>query len=225
MVTKKLLTLLLIFYIPLLFAQEDKVYFDDALALHLRIFNNKSDLAIKNHMPNDVDTIFYTLVNNHLKNTYVPDLKLRKVSGGYIQTDKINKPFLLITQNSAIIQTTEELETINAIADIYRGKVEIILIYWDKKNIAKKRTRDYNKNVHVVYADERYNSSNKALSVFKHSFGVPTCFYINQDKQIFDIDRKFFLKSINAPSKDLFAKKAHHGITEMLASQNNMTTD
>lgn len=222
---KKLLTLLLLVYIPLLFAQEEKVYFDDALALHLRKFNNKSDLAIKNQSPNEVDTIFYSLLNNHLKNTYVSDLELKKVSGGYVHTDKIDKPFLLITQNSAIIQTKEELETINAMADIYRGKVEIIVIYWDKQSIAKKNTRDYNKNVTVVYADERYNNSNKELSVFKHSFGVPTCFYINQDKQIFNIDRKFFLRRLNTTSKNMFAEKTHKGISELLAAQNDMAKD
>ena len=220
MVFKKLLTLLLLAYIPVVFAQEEKVYFDDALALQLRTFNNKSDLAIRNKMPNEVDTIFNLLLNNHLKNTYVTDLKLQKIYGGHLQTDKIDKPFLLITKNSAIIQTKEEIETINAIANDYKGIVEIIVIYWDKQNIAKKKTRDYNKNVTVVYADERYNTSNRALSVYKHSFGVPTCFYINKDKQIFDIDRKFFLRNSNQETKELFAEKTHKGISELLASQN-----
>lgn len=207
---------------PLLFAQEEKVYFDDALALNLRKFNNASDLALRNRMHKEVDTIFNALLNNHLKNTYVSDLKIQKVSGGYLQTDKIDKPFLLITKNSAIIQTKEEVETINAIANDYKGLVEIIVIYWDSRKIAKKNTRDYNKNVTVVYADERYNNANRALSVYKHSFGVPTCFYINKDKQVFDIDRKFFLRNLNGTTKELFAEKAHKGISELLASQNNI---
>ena len=207
---------------PLLFAQEEKVYFDDALALNLRKFNNSSDLAIRNQMHGEVDTIFNTLLINHLKNTYVSDLKLQKVSGGYLQTDKIDKPFLLITKNSAIIQTKEEIETINAIANDYKGLVEIIVIYWDNRKIAKKNTRHYNKNVTVVYADERYNNANRALSVYKHSFGIPTCFYINKDKQVFDIDRKFFLRNLNGTTKELFSEKAHKGISELLASQNNI---
>ncbi|MEO5789090.1 MAG: hypothetical protein ACOH2D_09365 [Gelidibacter sp.] len=219
---KKLLVILLFAYLPLLYAQEEKVYFDDALALHLRKFNNKSDLAIRNSMPNEVDTIFNSLVNNHLKNTYVSDLKLKKVSGGYLQTDKIDKPFLLITKNSAIIQTKEEIQTINTIANNYQGVVEIIVIYWDKLNIAKKNTKDYNKNVTVVYADERYNNSNRALSVYKHSFGVPTCFYINKDKQIFDIDRKFFLRNLKPETKEQFAEKTTKGISELLASHTDI---
>ena len=222
MAMKKLLVILLFAYFPLLYAQEEKVYFDDALALHLRKFNNKSDLAIRNSMPNEVDTIFNSLVNNHLKNTYVSDLKLQKVSGGYLQTDKIDKPFLLITKNSAVIQTKEEIETINAIANHYQGVVEIIVIYWDKLNIAKKNTKDYNKNVTVVYADERYNNSNRALSVYKHSFGIPTCFYINKDKQIFNIDRKFFLRNLKPETKEQFAEKTTQGISELLASQTDI---
>lgn len=222
MALKKSLVILLFAYLPLLYAQEEKVYFDDALALNLRKFNNKSDLAIRNSMPNEVDTIFNSLVNNHLKNTYVSALKLQKVSGGYLQSDKIDKPFLLITKNSAIIQTKEEIETINAIANHYHGMVEIIVIYWDKLNIAKKNTKDYNKNVTVVYADERYNNSNRALSVYKHSFGIPTCFYINKDKQIFDIDRKFFLRDSKPETKEQFAEKITIGISELLANQTDI---
>ncbi|WP_163515398.1 hypothetical protein [Gelidibacter japonicus] len=220
MVLKRLLTLLFFAYIPLLLAQEEKVYFDDALSQHLRKYNNKSDLAIKNQMPpHEVDAIFDTLINTHLRSTYISDLKLKKVSGETLYTENIDKPFLLITKNSAIIQTEEEIKTINAIANEYYGKVDIIILYWNSRDIAKREARQYNKNVTVVYADERHNNFNKALSALKHSFGVPACFYINQDKQISDIDRKFFLKNVNTLSKELFEEKAHRGISELLASQ------
>lgn len=218
MILKKLLILLICALSPHLFSQDDKIYFEDALAQNLRKFNNQSDLAIRNKMPNEVDTIFNSFLNNYLKNTYVSDLRLKKVSGGYIQTDQINTPFLLITKNSAIIQADEEIETINAISDYYKGQVEIIVMFWDRQDIAKKSTRNYNKNVTVVYADERYNNSNRALSVYKHSFGVPTCFYVNKNKQIFDIDRKFFQRNSNPDSQKIFAERTHKGITELLVS-------
>lgn len=221
MIFRKLLILLLFTYIPVLFAQEQKVYFEDALSQHLRKFNIKSDLAIKNQMPNEVDVLFDTLIKIHLRNTYISDLKLKKISGGILHTEHIDKPFLLITKNAAIIQTKEEIKTINEIANEYNGKVDIIILYWSKKDIAKKKARHYNKNVTVVYADERRNNFNQALSAFKHSFGAPACFYINQYKQISDIDRKFFLKNVNTLTKELFTEKAHKGIYELLASQND----
>ncbi|WP_027124795.1 hypothetical protein [Gelidibacter mesophilus] len=221
MVLRKLLILLLITYIPLLFAQEEKVYFDDALAQHLKKFNVKSDFAIKNDTPNEVDILFDSLLIKHLKNTYISDLKLSKVSGGNLQTAKIERPFLLITKNSAIIQTKEEIKTINALADIYRGKVDIIVLYWNTKSIAKKKSKNYNKNVIVTYADERHNISNNALAVYKHSFGVPACFYINENKQISSIDRKFFLKNIETSTKTMFVDKANQEIYQMLSSENS----
>lgn len=221
MVLKKLLTLIFFTYITLLFAQEKKIYFDDALSQHLRAFNNKSDLAIKNELSHEVDAIFDTLVRSHLRNTYMSDLKLKKVSGGTLHTEQIENPFLLITKNSAIIQNHEEIATINTLANEYFGKVDIIILYWNNKSIAKKEARHYNKNITVVYADQRYNDFNHALSALKHSFGAPTCFYINQDKQISDIDRKFFLKNVNTLTKELFTEKAHKGISGLLASQND----
>ncbi|RXJ50127.1 hypothetical protein [Gelidibacter gilvus] len=221
MIFRKLLILLLFTYIPLLFAQEQKVYFEDALSQHLRKFNIKSDLAIKNQMPNEVDSLFDTLIKTHLRNTYISDLKFKKISGGILHTEHINKPFLLITKNAAIIQTKEEIKTINNIANEYIGKVDIIILYWSKRDIAKKKARHFNKNVTVVYADERHNKFNQALSAFKHSFGAPAGFYINQYKQISDIDRKFFLKNVNTSTKDHFTEKAHKGIFQLLLSQND----
>ncbi|MBO3098863.1 hypothetical protein [Gelidibacter pelagius] len=221
MVFRKLLILLLFTYIPLLFAQENKVYFDDALSQHLRKFNIKSDLAIKNQMPDKVDALFDTLIRVHIRNTYISNLKLKKVAGGTLHTENIDKPFLLITKNSAIIQTKEEIKAINSLANEYNGKVDIIILYWNKKDIAKKKARHYNKNITVVYVDERHNNFNHALSALKHSFGAPACFYINQFKQISDIDRKFFLKNVNKSTKELFTEKAHKGITELLANQND----
>ncbi|WP_299390441.1 hypothetical protein [uncultured Gelidibacter sp.] len=221
MAIKKLLTLLLFTYFSLLYAQENKVYFDDALSQHLRTFNNKSDLAIKNDRPEEVDALFDSLVKNHLRNTYIADLKFKKATGGKLNTEKLDKPFLLITKNSAIIQRKAEITKINDLATEYKDRVSIIVLYWDKKRTAKKKARSYNNNITVVYADERNNKSNNALSIYKHSFGVPVCFYINQDKQIFDIDRKFFLKNLNTATKKLFLEKAHKSITALLETQNN----
>lgn len=220
MISKKLLTLVFFAYFTLLFAQEEKIYFEDALAQHLTKFNKKSDLALKNQMPHEVDAIFDTLINTHLKNTYIPNLTIKKVSGGTLQTKLIENPFLLITKNSAIIQSDEEIETINTLANEYLGKVDIIILFWNNKAIAKKESQHYNKNITVVYADERYNDFNLALAALKYSFGAPACFYIDQDKQISDIDRKFFLKNLNMLTKELFTEKAHKGISGLLANQN-----
>lgn len=219
MAIKKLLTLLLLLYSPLFFAQEKKVYFDDALAQHLKTFNAQSDVAIKNHHSEHVDVLFDTLVQKHLRNTYISELKFRKTSGGKLYTEKLDRPFLLITKNSAIIQKKAEIIKINEIASEHKDQLTVIVVYWDKKRTAKKKARSYNNNVTVVYADERHNKSNNALSIYKHSFGVPTCFYINENKQIYDIDRKFFLKNLDASTKKLFVERTQKSIAQLLQTK------
>lgn len=198
------------------FSQEPKVYFDDALSEHLRTYNSKSDLAVKNKNIERVDILFDSLIQLHLKNTYVANLKLKKTTGGYINTDAIEKPFLIITKKSCFIQKQEEIKAINEIANQYKGKVEVIVLYWDKRHVAKKIARQYNKNISVVYIDERKNKLNNALSAYKHSFGVPTCFYVTENKQISSIDRKFYLKNIKSSTKKLFFENAYNGITQLM---------
>lgn len=216
MVFRKLLIFFLFANIPFICAQEQKIYFEDAISQHLRSYNKRSNLAIKNQMPRKVDALFDSLVAIHLKDTYIYDLKLKKISGGTLHTKYIDLPFLLITKNSAILQTEQEINTINALANEYNGLVDIIILYWNSKSVVKKKARHYNNNVTVAYADERDNRFNQALSTFKYSFGAPAGFYINQYKQISSIDRKFFLKNDAVDSQEEFTKKAHHGISELL---------
>lgn len=222
MVFRKLLLFFLFAYIPMLFAQDQKVYFEDALSQHLKKYNIKSDLAIKNKMPHEVDALFDSLIKIHLRNTYISDLKLKKIFGGTLHIEQIDLPFLLVTKNSAILQTKEEIKTINALANEYNGLASIIILYWNSRDVAKKIARNYNKNITVVYADERDNRFNHALSAFKHAFGAPAGFYINQNKQISSIDRKFFMKNDNTLTQDTFTTKAHQGFAGLLLGKTDM---
>ena len=101
-------------------------------------------------------------------------------------------------------------------ANQYKGKIEFIVLYWDKKRLAKKATKGYNKNVNVVYVNERDNKLDASLSSIKNSFGVPSSFYITQNKELSNIDRKFYLKNLKRSTKKEFYENTYNDITELL---------
>src|SRR5690606_14748414 len=105
-----------------------------------------------------------------LKGTFISELKLKKISGGYLETEKIKNPIILISKKSCFVTHREEIRAINEMANQYKGKVEFIVLYWDKKRLAKNATKGYNKNVNLVYVNERDNRLSTTLSSIKNSF-------------------------------------------------------
>ena len=213
---RNLFTILLIgSFLPVL-SQEQKVFFDDAISLHLKKYNKQCDLAIKNDNAEYVEVLFDSLNKTYLKGTLISGLRLKKISGGYLETETIKTPILLISKKSCFVTHREEIKAINEMANQYRGKLEIIVLYWDKRRVTKKITKGYNKNVKIVYVNERENNLDATLSSIKNSFGVPASFYITQNNQLSNIDRKFYLKNLKRSTKKEFYENTYNDITQLL---------
>ncbi|RIA10121.1 AhpC/TSA family protein [Flavobacteriaceae bacterium MAR_2010_72] len=190
---RPLFTILSFGYALLAFPQDSKVYFDDALTQHLPSYNIQSKIAINNYDFKQADSLFSLLLKNHLKNTYIPNLKLNKISGETIETDSLKNPFLLITKASWNLQDKREIRAINDMAELYKGQIDVIVLYWDSKKVVKSLEKQYNDIIHLVYSDESENKSSYLIKTFKHSFGVPACFFISGTKQLVDLNKKFEL--------------------------------
>jgi hypothetical protein len=127
---KNMFTILIFGSVLSVFPQEQKVYFDEAIYQHLRNYNKQSDLAIENDNEAYVDVLFDSLKETHLKGTLIPNLKLKKISGGYLKTDEIKIPILLISKKTCFVTHREEIKAINEMANQYKGKLEFVIIYW-----------------------------------------------------------------------------------------------
>ncbi len=205
------------------FSQEQKVYFDVAISEHLKKYNKQCDVAIENHNLKYVEILFDSLNQTYLKGTHISNLRLKRISGGYLETEKIDLPILLISKKSCFVTHREEIKAINEMANQYKGKLEFVILYWDKKTLAKKATFGYNKNVNLVYINERDNKLDATLSNIKNSFGVPASFYITKNKQLSNIDRKFYLKNIKKSTKKEFIENTYNSITELLLQNETQT--
>ena len=213
---KKMFTILLLGSVLSVFSQEQKVYFDDAISKHLKNFNKLCDVAIKNDNRDYVDVLFDSLNRTYLKGTLINNLKLKKIGGGYLETDNIKIPILLITKKTCFFTHREEIKATNKMANQYKGKLEIIVLYWDRKGLVKKATKGYNKNVTITYINERDNKLDASLSSIKNSFGVPSSFYITGNQQLNNIDRKFYLKNLKRDTKKEFYENTYNDITNLL---------
>ena len=213
---KKVFTIVLLGFVLSVFSQEHKVYFEDAISLHLKSYNKQCDIAIENDNEAYIEVLFDSLNKTYLKGTHLSELRLKKISGGFLETETIKTPILLISKKSCIVTHREEIKAINEMATQYKGKLEIIVLYWDKKRMAKKAIKGYNKYVNLVYVNERDNNLNATLNSLKNSFGVPASFYITQNKQLSNIDRKFYLKNLKKSTRKEFYENIYKDITQLL---------
>ena len=168
--------------------QESLKYFDTEIIKHLKKFNLKNEIALKENDPERVNFLFDSLFNTYLKDTYVREIELRNSKSGKIKLNKIHKPILLLTKSSwDHLLEEEESELINNLATLYRDKLQVIVLYWTDPFTAKRFVKHYNKNVAVAYVDESQNKNNNFIRAFKHSFGSPACFLISHTKQLISI--------------------------------------
>lgn len=213
---KKMFTILFIGSILSVFSQEQKVFFEDALSKHLDTYNSQCDTAIKNDRSVYVDVLFDSLNKTYLKGTVISKLRFKKLSGGYLETDAIKTPILLITKKTCLVTHREEIKAVNEMANQYKGKVEFIVLYWDRKSLVKKAAKGFNKNVNIVYVNERDNNLDICMSSIKNSFGVPASFYITTAKELSNIDRKFYLKNLKKITKNSFIENTYKDLTQLL---------
>ncbi|WP_040278066.1 hypothetical protein [Psychroserpens damuponensis] len=197
-------TILLLGCMFLAFPQQPKTYFDSQIARHLKAYNVKSEIAMLNGDKEQAKFLFDSLFENHLKDSYIRDISLNKVKGGTLKTASIDNPFLLITKSSWEIIKDEEIAEINRMSKLYKGQLEIIILFWDSKDKAKQLSKNYNSNVTVTYIDERKNKASHIIKPFKHSFGAPACFYFSEEKQLLKIDKKFTISNVDHTAEVAF---------------------
>ena len=191
---KLLFTLMSIGCMLLAFPQEPKVYFDDALSKYLLPYSKQSNEAIDHHDFERAELLFDSLLKFHLKGTYIPNLKLNKVSGGIIETDSLKYPYLLITKPSWFIED-KEIESINSLALEYKNKIDFVVLYWDSVKNLKKLEKKYSEDIFLTYVDETKNKSNSIIKTFKHSFGTPVCYFVSDKKQLISLSKRFELSN------------------------------
>lgn len=193
---------------PIVSLSQDNIlkYYDTEIIKHLKKFNSKNEIAIKENNSERVEFLFDSLFNTYLKDTYIRNIELRNAKSGKVKLDKIEKPILLLTKSSWHPVEENELELINNLATLYRDKISVIVLYWTDPFTAKRHVKHFNKNVTVAYVDESRNKNNNFIRAFKHSFGSPSCFLISHTKQLISIKPEYDPHYLDTHQNEIIAE-------------------
>ncbi|HEY9183750.1 MAG TPA: TlpA disulfide reductase family protein [Salegentibacter sp.] len=192
---KKILLVFLLFFSIKGWPQQNEnneISFSKALALHLPSYKKKAEKAYRLRNFNEAKVLFDSLVNYKLAGSFMDDFGFKNLKGKEIYLSKFKKPVYLLTYASWHIPGKGELPALNELAKKYSNEIDFVVVFWDDKKTVKNLSKKFNHYISVLYVDETENEGAFAVKQLKHSLGLPTCFLLNEEKQIMKIKRSVF---------------------------------
>jgi len=160
--------------------------------MHLSDYNRKADLAYRFNDYDKGKELFESFIQDHLEGSYMDDFKFQGLNKKEVNLYNYKNPVFLITYASWCIPSKGEIPAINKLASEYKDKIDFVILFWDKKDKAKELSKKFSSDISVVYVDESKNQGAYVVKQLKHSLGLPTCFLLDENKQIMDIRRSVF---------------------------------
>jgi thiol-disulfide isomerase/thioredoxin len=195
------------------FSESVKANFKKYVSLSNKAYNKKNYEKAEN--------LFDSLVQNSLAGTHFDDFSFKRLGKSRIQLSKIDKPILLITYSSWCILGKGEIPALNQIAKEYKDKMQIVVVFWNKKNDMKKIARSFDNQIMVCYANDSEQKDSKAISYLKRTFGFPTSYLIDENMELVDINKNFVKpeNKVNLKnSLDFYYHKFNSGLTSLIVN-------
>ncbi|WP_310556381.1 TlpA disulfide reductase family protein [Flavobacterium sp.] len=215
--------LLCIFTLSIGFCQDEQINFNDAIKMHLKKYNIKSDIAFENRNLNEGQILFDSLVSNHLVGTKFEDYTFKSISRKKVKLSSFKKPIFILTYASWCAPSKGEFPALNKLAQKYAKDVQFVLLFWDKKHDIKKIAKSFNHNIQVCYAHETYKNDATIVANMKHSLGFPTSYFLDENLKVVNIKRggaQPALKSTYVKAYTMNYNVFREGLSSLLIEKN-----
>lgn len=171
------------------YGQGDTILFSDAIKIKFSKYKKDTALAYRKGDIERGKFLFDSLVQNRLAGTRFDDFSLKKARGGHLKLSKSKKPIVLITYASWCVTSKCEIQALNRLAQRYGKSVQFVVLYWDKKHNMKKNSRKFNRHIKVCYAHESYKNDAPVVAALKHTLGLPTSYYVDDQMRLVTVRR------------------------------------
>lgn len=173
------------------FANKDSVVsFSTAIKKNIKQYISYSNKAYSKKDHIKATYLYDSLVSNTLVGTKFDDFSFKRIGKKKLQLSTIKIPTLLFTYASWCIIEKGEIVALNKMAQDYKGKIKIVVIFWDKKQNMKKIAREFNAQIEVCYAHESYNKDQLSIKLLKKTLGFPTSYYLDASRTVISIKKR-----------------------------------
>lgn len=133
--------------------------------------------------------LFDSLVQKHLIGTRFDNFSFKRIRQKSLYLNTLKKPIYLLTYSSWCIPSKGEIPALNKLAKKYEKNIQIVVVFWDRKNDMKKLAQKFSSQIEVCYAHETYNKDCYLVSTLKHTLGIPITFLIDDNMTVINIKR------------------------------------
>jgi thiol-disulfide isomerase/thioredoxin len=229
---KAFFILIFLFNLTFTYGQDTIVYFSDAIKENIKPYKRASNNAYDSNNIIEGKNLFDSLVKNKLVGTQFDDFSLKVYKEKNIKLNRINKPIFIITYAAWCVIPKGEIPALNILAKEHRNDMQIIVVFWDKKNDLKGIASKFNDYIKVCYANEYYTKDSRIVSTIKHTLGFPTSIFIDGNKNVVNVkhfDNKTKLKTpikeAIISSYNYFSKDINENLVKATSNNKSFTTN
>jgi thiol-disulfide isomerase/thioredoxin len=151
----------------------------------------KSNIAYLNKDYTGAEALFQTMVNEKLIGSKFDDFSFKRIKKNRIYlNESIKTPTIILTYASWCLIDKGEIPAINKLANEYKGKIKIIVVFWNTKEKVKKIAKNFNSQIEVCYASEKSNKDLRTVYLLRNTLGFPTSYYLDANKNIISIQKR-----------------------------------
>ena len=171
------------------YAQDSIVYFSDAVKLNIKPYRLASTAAYEKKDFDEGKRLFDSLVQYKLNGTRFDDFTIKGYNSKKVVLNKIKKPILLVTYASWCVRNKGDAPALNELANKYANDLQIVVVFWDKRQNLKKTVKQFNSKIKICYASEAYRNDVKIVATLKHTLGIPAAYLLDENKNVVNINR------------------------------------
>ena len=191
---KRSLFVLIFLTVSILSAQENTIFFSQALNVHIPKYIHDVEQAISSNKKDTITHLFNDLVRHSLVGTYFDDFNSNSLGKKNLPFSKFEKPVLLITYSPWSIPSKGEMPALNELAKEYGDQIDIVLLFWSDQKTARKKAKDYHHKIKIRYVDDQDNKNTQIIRNLKHSLGLPLIFSVSSNEMVVNIEKRLVNK-------------------------------
>lgn len=167
------------------------VRFSSAINKNITEYISKSNQAYLKKDYREAESLLDSLIYKNLIGTQFDGFSFKRIGKKRIQIDEsISTPVMIFTYASWCLIEKGEIPALNKLANEFKGKIKIIVVFWDTKNRVKKIAKKFNSHIEVCYANEKSNKDLRAIKLLKNTLGFPTSYFLDSNKNIVSIKKR-----------------------------------
>ncbi len=186
---KNYLKIVFLFFVGFCFAQKKPKNFSVAVHQNIKKYNVYATVAYEKGDLEQGKFLFDTLVNNQLIGTKFPDYTFKRVSGRKLRLSEFKKPVLLQTYATWCVLNRGEVPAINKLTQKYRDKMQIVVVFWGKKQDVRGLQNLFNGYVEVCHANESYTKDEEVVATLKYAMGFMNSYYLDENLMVVGVKK------------------------------------